>query len=620
MFLKRRSFKLRLDATTHVGSEDMPHLNKIRILFLLSLFVIGFIPHAFGLVITSNTTITIHATVPAPSLGTDVFGTSTQQSCTIFLPPDYFSSNVNYPVVYFIPGFGESTRFFESIFSSISTLNDTIVVLAPGYHPLLVGSFYADSSVSGDWENFIVSDVVSYIDSNFRTIANSSFRGIGGFSMGGYGALNIAMKHPNVFCATYGIAPGLFDENGLKESMILSDYNIAYFLELQTLLQSLNQSEAYDRYVSILRSFSTEDSVLFMLAYGSAFSPDREKGPPYIDYPYERDALGNIVENETVWNTWQNGFGGVAQKIHDFKNNLLSLKGIGVEYGVNDDYSWIPKGCQYFAQKLAASGIPYTLTVTSYEHVSGLSVRIRTLMMPFFWNIFGDRVLPGKPNFDWTPFFPKVGELAVFNGTASSFINGSIVRYEWTFGDGDQGLGVVATHAYNISGKYNVSLNIADSRGFWAVCQQQVQIIQPYGPTAEFKAFPTTIPINKPVRLDASASRVGSNGTNEMPITEYRWDFGDGNKTTATGPIIYHSYDQRGMFFVFLTVYALGADPETSSMNQSVLVTTISVGGYSIPSREYDAGNYLTISVGLTLFLALSFVAVRRTTKRRNTS
>jgi S-formylglutathione hydrolase FrmB len=62
---------------------------------------------------------------------------------------------------------------------------------------------YSSSVTIGDWESFIADDLVSYVDSHYRTIANRDSRGIGGHSMGGYGTIRIGMKRPDVFSSMY---------------------------------------------------------------------------------------------------------------------------------------------------------------------------------------------------------------------------------------------------------------------------------------------------------------------------------------------------------------------------------------------------------------------------------
>ena len=102
------------------------------------------------------------------------------------------------------------------------------------------GSFYVNSPVTGNWEDFITQDVVGYVDSHFRTLAQAESRGITGHSMGGFGALNIAMHRPDVFSAVYSMSPGLFDENGLQESQMFdNDSLIERFVDYEQALSRL---------------------------------------------------------------------------------------------------------------------------------------------------------------------------------------------------------------------------------------------------------------------------------------------------------------------------------------------------------------------------------------------
>jgi hypothetical protein len=66
-----------------------------------------------------------------------------------------------------------------------------------------------------------------------------------------------------------------------------------------------------------------------------------------------------------------------------YKENLLKLNGILVDYGTNDPYHWIPEGCQFFAQQLAAENIPYQLMSFKGGH-GPLSERAGAVVLPFF--------------------------------------------------------------------------------------------------------------------------------------------------------------------------------------------------------------------------------------------
>ena len=139
----------------------------------------------------------------------------------------------------------------------------------------------------------------------------------------------------------------------------------------------------------------------------------------------------------------------------------------------------------------------------------------------------------------------------------------------------------------------------------------------PYGPKAEFTAIPETSNVDESVKFDASKSKAGWNGTHEMPITEYHWDFADGNKTTTSTPIIYHSFSNEGIYYVTSTVHAPGATPETDSATHEVTVTTIPVGGYSLPIRGYTPEKPLTLYLALVAILTTVFTTIERKIHRR---
>ena len=61
---------------------------------------------------------------------------------------------------------------------------------------------------SKKFESMIIEDLVPFIDSTFQTVGTREGRSIAGLSMGGYGALTLAIKHPDLFCAAHGFSSG----------------------------------------------------------------------------------------------------------------------------------------------------------------------------------------------------------------------------------------------------------------------------------------------------------------------------------------------------------------------------------------------------------------------------
>ena len=93
--------------------------------------------------------------------------------------------------------------------------------------------------------------------------------------------------------------------------------------------------------------------------------------------------------------------------------------------------------------------------------------------------VFVDLLVYSSPiaNFTWTPLTPAVNETVTFDASSSIPGGGSIVGYNWDFGDGQTGSGLTAEHTYASATNYTVTLNVTDSNGLWNTTQAQVQVI-----------------------------------------------------------------------------------------------------------------------------------------------
>lgn len=60
------------------------------------------------------------------------------------------------------------------------------------------------------WENYLVRDVVNFVDGNFRTVPDPASRGIAGNSMGGYASLMLTLRHPDLFGACCSLSGAVY--------------------------------------------------------------------------------------------------------------------------------------------------------------------------------------------------------------------------------------------------------------------------------------------------------------------------------------------------------------------------------------------------------------------------
>ena len=117
----------------------------------------------------------------------------------IVVTPDSYEVGDAFPVVYLLHGYSDSYKAWTDK-TDVEVLSDlyNIVIVTPdgGYD-----SWYFDSPFVADYqyETFVSSELVNYIDSNFKTKKDRSGRAITGLSMGGHGALHTAIKHQDVF-------------------------------------------------------------------------------------------------------------------------------------------------------------------------------------------------------------------------------------------------------------------------------------------------------------------------------------------------------------------------------------------------------------------------------------
>ena len=72
---------------------------------------------------------------------------------------------------------------------------------------------------------------------------------------------------------------------------------------------------------------------------------------------------------------------------------------------------------------------------------------------------------PPVANFTYSPSDPKVDETVTFNASASYDPDGTIVSYEWDFGDGAADTGMVVPHTYSTGGVHPVALTVTDDTG-----------------------------------------------------------------------------------------------------------------------------------------------------------
>jgi PKD repeat protein len=219
-----------------------------------------------------------------------------------------------------------------------------------------------------------------------------------------------------------------------------------------------------------------------------------------------------------------------------------------------------------------------------------------------FVTILGDPVA----EFMYSPENPVVNETVTFDATLSTVAGGASVNYEWDFGDGHTDNGLFVAHAFNTHGVFTVVLNVTDNDGKWDIISKNVTVNSL--PVANFTISPIISHVGETVTFDATAS-YDLDGS----ITEYSWDFGDGNTTVTDDQFITHVYEAEDTYSVKLTVI------DNDGLTQSSIIPITATEDFTPPTTVHDYdGLWYTTDFSVNLEATDDFVGVAETYYKLN--
>ena len=180
--------------------------------------------------IQNNTSPLVHSQIVKTQVD---FSGGHKRDLLVYLPTGYDAKNTQqrYPVLYLLYGSpGDEKDWLnhadaEVKFNSLieqKKITPFIVAMPDGNGNLFSDSQYLNSTDKKQLnEDFIYKNLVSFIDGNFNTLVNAKYRAIGGLSSGAFGALNIGLKHQDVFSEILSFSGyGIIDQNKLSQFLI----------------------------------------------------------------------------------------------------------------------------------------------------------------------------------------------------------------------------------------------------------------------------------------------------------------------------------------------------------------------------------------------------------------
>jgi len=312
--------------------------------------------------------------ITSSALATNLYGDPSTRPYRVYLPPSYDTSSKRYPVVYAFHGwFADENQLLNggsSVFGVVKGLRPALdkmirertigemIVVCPNTSNKLCGSFYLNSPVIGDYETYIVKDLVTLIDTRYRTLPARESRGVTGYSMGGWGAMHLALKFPNVFSVAVAQA-GRYDSRS-QQADALSRQIARYHPTNFTQFMAMGDVD------SMLCAFQ---------ALFAGLLPNPQRPHLYTDYPYEwingQPVLSESADQRCRQGDVQNG------DLPRYLVQSFRLNGIQIVHGRADAASPVA-AARRFTNALYAAGVEF-----DYQEHSGQHDYLPEFALPF---------------------------------------------------------------------------------------------------------------------------------------------------------------------------------------------------------------------------------------------
>lgn len=304
-----------------------------------------------------------HIKVHGTALEGNLEGNAVDRDVLVFLPPSYAKEKSRrYPVVYALHGYSIGAKQWSQEIHVPQTIEGAfaqgareMIVVLPDSKTVHNGSMYSSSVTTGDFEQFIARDLVSYIDAHYRTIRHRLGRGLVGHSMGGYGATRIGMKHADVFGSLYIMSPCCLSPRPAGPVNP----------EMEKALAAVKTPED---------SAKLPFSARAQLATAAAWSPNPKNPPLYLDLPTkdgqpQPDVLAKWAANAPL------------AFIDQYIGNLRQYRAIAMDVG---DQDRLRADTGKLHDALDKYGIANRFEIYSGTHTSKMADRFQNHVLPFF--------------------------------------------------------------------------------------------------------------------------------------------------------------------------------------------------------------------------------------------
>ncbi len=220
-----------------------------------------------------------------------------------------------------------------------------VAVAFPDCYTRLGGNQYINSAAMGNWEDFLIEEMLPAIETRFGC-GGKGRRGVFGKSSGAYGTLVHAMRRADVWDAAAAHSGD-------------AAFELCYYFEMPKVLRRLaKKGMSVKTFLADLAANPKPDDddviVLLILAMAATYDPDPQSYMG-VRLPVDPETCALIEDRWARWLAWDPVL--MADR-PEVIANLKSLKGLWIECGTEDQFSLV-HGARRIHRKLAAAGVAH---------------------------------------------------------------------------------------------------------------------------------------------------------------------------------------------------------------------------------------------------------------------
>ena len=272
----------------------------------------------------------------------------------VILPPDYADSERRYPVLVALTGFTGKGIMLLNEDSWQPNLAERLerlyaagmphaIVVLPDCFTRYGGSQYINSGATGRYEDYVIDEIIPWVDAHYRTLATPQSRGVFGKSSGGYGSMILGMRHPEVFGALACHSGDMF-------------FELCYAPDFPKACNRFNANGGVEawwkQFEAQVKKNGADFDALNILAMAACYSPD-PNAPLGISLPMDLHTCARVPEVWARWLEWD-----PVEVLDHYGEHLRGMRLVFIDCGDHDQFN-LHYGARLMAARLAARNIAF---------------------------------------------------------------------------------------------------------------------------------------------------------------------------------------------------------------------------------------------------------------------